>query len=255
MQPIIAIIRPLPYNTFMSEHDSPEHPLTREELSKEIQKRVSRIDREFSEGFSFISKYPKSVTFFGSTRFSSDSPHYEKARHLAARIARELGYTVITGGSAGIMEAANRGAFEVGGQSVGLNIRLAKKQHENRYTTDSIQFSYFFARKVALSFAAEAYLFFPGGFGTLDEFFEIATLVQTHKIRRVPIFLVGKDYWEPLHKFIRENVWELHHAVDEGDLSLYRITDDDDEIIDVIRRVPVHGGGFHHHHQQQMRNS
>lgn len=224
------------------------HPLTKEEIRREIKARVSRIEHEFSEAFEFISQYPKSVTFFGSTRFPPDNPHYQKARHLAARIVKELRFAVITGGSAGIMEAANRGALEAGGQSVGLNIRLPRKQHSNRYATDSIEFSYFFVRKVALSFAAEAYLFFPGGYGTLDEFFEIATLVQTHKIRRVPIFLVGKDYWEPLNRFIKENVFELHQAIDKRDMNLYRITDNDDEILNAIRNVPVHTGGFGHHH-------
>jgi uncharacterized protein (TIGR00730 family) len=143
------------------------------------------------------------------------------------------------------MEAANKGAFEAGGESVGLNIKLPLAQRENRYTTDAMEFSYFFVRKVALSFAAEAYLFFPGGFGTLDEFFEIITLVQTHKIRRVPIFLVGKDYWEPLHAFIRENVYELHRAIAEGDMALYDITDDEEAIIQAIQAVPVHDGHLH----------
>ncbi|TSC57166.1 MAG: hypothetical protein Greene041679_406 [Parcubacteria group bacterium Greene0416_79] len=226
-------------------------PLTRESIHEAIRNRVSRIDREFSEAFTFLQNYPRSVTFFGSTRSTEKNEHYIKARRIAGRIATELGYTVLTGGSAGIMEAANRGAFEAGGQSVGLNIRLAQKQRSNRYTTASIEFSYFFVRKVALSFAAEAYLFFPGGFGTLDEFFEIATLVQTSKIRRVPIFLVGKDYWEPLDKFIKENVFTLHHAIDQNDMELYRITDDDEEILATIRKVPVHDGGFHRHYSRR----
>jgi uncharacterized protein (TIGR00730 family) len=223
------------------------HPLTKEEINVSIQTMVSRIEKEFMAAFEFIRNYPRSVTFFGSTRFREENEHYIKARNLAGKIVKELGYTVLTGGSAGIMEAANRGAFEAGGQSVGLNIKLAQKQRRNAYATASIEFSYFFVRKVALSFAAEAYLFFPGGFGTLDEFFEIATLVQTHKIRRVPIFLVGKDYWEPLNEFIVENVFGLHHAIDQDDLTIYRITDDDDEILEAIRNVPVHDGGFHHH--------
>lgn len=216
------------------------HPLTKEEIHRKIQARVSRIDKEFSEAFEFISRYPKSVTFFGSTRFAPESEHCRKAEHLAARIVKELGFAVITGGSQGIMEAANKGAFEARGRSVGLNIKLPRTQHSNRYTTDAAEFSYFFVRKVALSFAAEAYLFFPGGFGTLDEFFEIITLIQTHKIRRVPVFLIGRDYWEPLNQFIKENVFELHQAVSKSDLHLYRITDDDDEIIEVIRSAPIH---------------
>lgn len=218
------------------------HPLSREELHREIQSRVSRIDKEFAAAFEFLTKFPRSVTFFGSTRLTPQSEHYRKAERLAGKIVKELGYTVLTGGSAGIMEAANKGAFEAGGQSVGLNIKLPKVQHSNQYTTDTAEFSYFFARKVALSFAAEAYIFFPGGFGTLDEFFEIITLVQTHKIRRVPIFLVGKDYWEPLHAFIKENVYEVHRAIAESDMNLYTITDHEEKIVQAIRAVPVQDG-------------
>ncbi len=216
------------------------HALTKEEIQREIKARVSRIDKEFTEAFEFIGRFPRSVTFFGSSRFTEKSEHYIKARALAGKIVKELGYTVLTGGSAGIMEAANRGAFEAGGKSAGLNIRLPTRQKFNQYTTASVEFDYFFVRKVALSFAAEAYLFFPGGFGTLDEFFELITLIQTHKIRRVPIFLVGRDFWEPLNSFMRENMLLLHHAVDEKDLGLYTITDSDEEVITAIRAVPVH---------------
>ena len=226
---------------------NPEHsnPLTKEYIHREIQSRVSRIDKEFETAFEFLTKFPRSVSFFGSTRLTPSSEHCRKAERLAGRIARELGFAVLTGGSAGIMEAANKGAFEAGGQSVGLNIKLPLAQHANRYTTDQMEFSYFFVRKVALSFAAEAYLFFPGGFGTLDEFFEIITLVQTHKIQRVPIFLVGKDYWEPLHAFIRENIYELHRAIAESDMALYAITDDEEAIIQAIKTAPVHDGHRH----------
>ena len=225
-----------------SERELLPQPPGREEIREEIKSRVARIDREFLEAFEFISSFPRSVSFFGSSRTKESNEHYEEARRLAGRVVRELGYTVLTGGSSGIMEAANRGAFEAGGQSVGLNIRLAKEQGGNRYTTASIDFSYFFVRKLALSYAAEAYIFFPGGFGTLDEFFEIVTLIQTHKIRRVPIFLVGKDYWKPLNDFLRGNVYEIHQAVSKNDLELYKIVDNEDEIIEKIRATPVHEG-------------
>lgn len=217
-------------------------PLGREEAREQIKSKVARIDKEFLAGFEFITSFPRSVTFFGSARFREHNEHYIQARRLAGKIVKELGYTILTGGSAGIMEAANRGAFEAGGESVGLNIRLPHEQGGNKYTTSSLEFSYFFARKVALSFAAEAYIFMPGGFGTLDEFFEIITLVQTHKIRRVPIFLVGKDFWEPLHAFIVSNMLEIHQAIGKNDTDLYTITDDEDEIVAAIRDVPVHDG-------------
>jgi uncharacterized protein (TIGR00730 family) len=237
----------MPPTRDQNDGEQKEHPLSKEEIQREIKARVSRIDKEFTEAFEFIGRFPRSVTFFGSSRFTGESEHYIKARALAGKIVKELGYTVLTGGSAGIMEAANRGAFEVGGESVGLNIRLPRHQESNRYTTASVEFDYFFVRKVALSFAAETYLFFPGGFGTLDEFFELITLIQTHKIRRVPIFLVGRDFWEPLNEFIRENMLTLHHAVDEKDIDLYKITDSDEEVIAAIRAVPVHPL-YHHHH-------
>ncbi len=217
-------------------------PSSREGFCTAIEKRVERIGNEFRKGFSFVSRYPRSISFFGSSRFTSDNRYCEHAQRLAGRIAKELGYTVITGGSQGIMEAANKGAFEAGGKSIGLNIKLPRKQFENKYTTDSIEFSYFFARKVALSYAAEAYIFFPGGFGTLDEFFEILTLVQTHKIRRVPIFLVGTDYWAPLQDFIKKTLYETNNAIEKSDMSLYTVIDDDSAIIDAIRAVPVSAG-------------
>lgn len=228
-----------------NERESLPQPPSREEVRAQIKSRVARIDREFLEAFEFISSFPRSVSFFGSSRFHENNEHCVQARRLAGRIVRELGYTVLTGGSAGIMEAANRGAFEAGGESVGLNIRLPKEQGGNKYTTASIDFSYFFVRKVALSYAAEAYIFFPGGFGTLDEFFEVITLIQTHKIRRAPIFLVGKDYWEPLDRFIRENMYAMHQAISKHDFALYRIVDNEDEIVAEIRSVPVHDGIAH----------
>ncbi len=209
-----------------------------QEIHRIIKAKVHRIDREFTEAFEFINKYDKSVTFFGSARLTENNLHYIKARELAHKIS-ELGYTILTGGGGGIMEGANRGAFETGHQSLGLNIRLPKEQGLNFYTTDSVKFDYFFVRKVAMSFAAEAYLFFPGGFGTLDEFFELLTLIQTRKIRRVPIILVGSDYWKDLHVFIKDVVYSRHKAIDATDMDIYTITDDDEKILDIIKKVPI----------------
>jgi len=203
------------------------------------QKRVSGITEEFLNGFCFIHKYQRSVTFFGSARLSEKSSHYEQARELGKRIVEELHYAVVTGGGPGIMEAANRGALEGGGDSVGLAIELPNEQVLNPYTTDHISFNHFFVRKVVLSFAAEAYVFFPGGFGTLDEVFEILTLVQTRKIPKVPIVLVGKDFWRPLNEFIAEHLLNIHHAIDASDMKLYTITDNNNEVIEIIRKAPV----------------
>ncbi|MES2087430.1 MAG: TIGR00730 family Rossman fold protein [Patescibacteria group bacterium] len=212
--------------------------LDSEKIHRIIKEKVHRIDHEFTHGFEFIKNYNKSVTFFGSARFTDNNPHYEQARNLARKIS-ELGYTILTGGGGGIMEAANRGAFEIGNPSVGLNIRLQKRQGTNHYTTDAIEFDYFFARKVALSFAAEAYLFFPGGFGTLDEMFEILTLIQTRKIRKIPIILVGHDFWDDLQVFIKNVMLGRHKTINAEDMNLYTITDDDDEILEIIKKVPI----------------
>ncbi|KKU68403.1 MAG: Lysine decarboxylase family protein [Parcubacteria group bacterium GW2011_GWA2_47_16] len=212
--------------------------ISKQEIHRIIKSKVHRIDRELTEGFEFINKYEKSVTFFGSARFTENNPHYTRARELARKIS-ELGYAILTGGGGGIMEGANRGAFEAGHESLGLNIRLLKEQDLNPYITDSIEFNYFFVRKVAMSFAAEAYIFFPGGFGTMDELFEILTLIQTRKIRRIPIILVGSDYWNELHSFIKKEMFSKHRTIDVSDMDIYTITDNDEEIIEIIKKVPV----------------
>lgn len=224
----------------MEENNNETLPLhaSRQDIHRIIKAKVHRIDREFTEAFEFINKYDKSVTFFGSARFTENSPHYIKARELARKIS-ELGYAILTGGGGGIMEGANRGAFEAGYQSLGLNIRLPREQQLNSYTTDSLRFNYFFVRKVAMSFAAEAYIFFPGGFGTLDELFEILTLIQTHKIRRIPVILVGSDYWNELHSFIKNVIFGKHKAIDAEDMDLYTITDKEEEILNIIKKVPI----------------
>jgi len=213
-------------------------PLTRQELLMASKDRVSRISREFAAGFEFINHYPKSVTFFGSTRLKKGDPYHEKAIHLAEEISK-LGYTVVTGGGPGIMEAANHGAYNIGGPSLGFNIQLPYEQVLNPYVTKSQSFYYFFSRKVALSFSAESYVYFPGGYGTMDEFFEILTLVQTNKIPKVPIVLVGSDFWKPLDEFIREHLFEKYKTIDKKDFSLYKITDDEREILKIIGKAPM----------------
>lgn len=194
---------------------------------------VSRIQEEFTRGFELLKKYPKSVSFFGSSVSKESDEYYQKARRLAGQFSK-LGYTIITGAGGGIMEAANRGAFETGGQSVGLNIKLPEKQSLNKYLTDSTEFHYFFSRKTLLSFAAEAYLFFPGGFGTLDEFFEILELLHTKKIFPVPLILVGSDYWNKLEDFIREEVFKKRCAIEEKDMEIYKILDDEGVIVKLV---------------------
>ncbi len=216
-------------------------PLKRDDVQKEIDERVGRITREFHDGFEFIKNHPRSVTIFGSARFPEDNEHYQRARDLAYKIVDELGYTVITGGGPGIMEGANRGAKEADGpgNSLGLNIELPFEQVVNPYVEDSMSFYYFFSRKVTLTFSAEAYVYFPGGFGTMDEFFEILTLVQTRKIPRVPIILVGKEYWGRLDGFIRETLAKDYKTIDESDIDLYTIIDTDEEALEIIKNAPL----------------
>lgn len=195
--------------------------------------RIFKIMSEFVEGFELLKKYGLAVTFFGTARSSFEPHFYEAATELSARLAKR-GFAVISGGSNGIMGASNKGAFEAGGSSIGLNIHLDTEQQENRFLTDMLLFDHFFVRKVMLAFASEVYVYFPGGFGTLDEFFEILTLVQTRKIRKVPIVLYGSEYWNPLVDFMRTKMLEEHHAIDPEDLNLFRVVDSVDEAFDYI---------------------
>lgn len=195
--------------------------------------RVFKIMAEFVDGFEAIRRYGLAITFFGSARSTMAPALYADATALAGRLAKN-GYAVITGGSNGIMEAANKGAYEAGGASVGLNIRLPQEQSVNKYVTDSMVFDHFFVRKVMLAFAAEVYICFPGGFGTLDEFSEILTLVQTKKIKRVPIVLYDREYWTPIVDLFRTHFLEKYHAIDEADLALFQVVDSVDEAYDYI---------------------
>jgi uncharacterized protein (TIGR00730 family) len=195
--------------------------------------RVFKIMSEFVEGFDIIRRYGLAISFFGSARASFGDDVYIHAEQLASRLAKK-GFAVITGGSSGVMQAANKGAFEAGGVSVGLNINLPDAQIYNPYLTEKFGFDHFFVRKVMLTYASEVYIYFPGGFGTLDEFFEIVTLVQTKKIRKVPIILFGKQYWEPLLGFIEKTLYQEHAAIDKGDMALYTLVDSVDDAYDYI---------------------
>lgn len=216
-------------------------PLTAQEIKEDEARSLALVNTELKRGFEFIQKYEKSVSIFGSARFSASDEHSKEAERLAEKIVKELGYAIITGGGPGIMQAANKGAFEAGGDSLGLTIKLPHEQVTNPFVKDEVGFYYFFTRKTILTFAAEAYIFFPGGYGTLDEFFEIVTLIQTKKIPSVPIILIGKDFWEPLTQFIEECVYKKHKAIEKKDMAIYKIMDNYDEVIDVIRKAPILG--------------
>lgn len=196
-----------------------------EEMRQEHEDRRLRIDSDFTNGFDFINHYSNVVTVFGSARFTHEHPYYKKAREVGSMLASE-GYTVVTGGAGGIMEAANRGAFEAGGTSIGLNIELPHEQVANKYTTQSLDFRYFFSRKVFLAFATQALICFPGGFGTLDELFEVMTLIQTKKMPAAPVILVGRDFWGDLDIFIRKQLRDKQQTISYEDPELYTITDE-----------------------------
>ncbi len=196
--------------------------------------RIFRIMSEFVEGFTFLSKINKSVTLFGSARLPEGSPYYNLARSLGQRLA-EQGYTIVTGGGPGIMQAANQGAFDAGGKSVGINIQLPMEQRVNPYVKQSMSLHYFFSRKVMLDFSAEAYVFFPGGYGTMDEFFELVTLVQTGKMdRNVPIIMMGRDFWGPLAEWMEGTMLNKLNTISAKDLGLWTLTDDIEEAVNLI---------------------
>lgn len=213
------------------------------ELEQETSERLSRIDNEFADGLELINKYNDTITVFGSARFDEFHPHYQKAREVGGLLAQE-GYAIVTGGGGGIMEAANRGAFEAHCQSIGLNIELPFEQGLNPYTTDSMSFRYFFTRKVMLAFSARAYIYFPGGYGTLDELFEIITLIQTRKMEIAPIILVGNEFWGRLDEFIKSSLLEGEHTITPGDENLYTITEDVDLMKSIINKHRDQKSGF-----------
>lgn len=204
-------------------------------INHETEARVERIEKEFKSGFEIVNNFSHTVTVFGSARFLEDNPFYIKARQTGNMLAEE-GFAVVTGGGGGIMEAANRGAYEAGGKSIGFNIELPHEQQLNPYTTQSMPFRYFFARKVMLAYAASALICFPGGYGTLDELFEVITLIQTKKMPPSPIILVGTDFWQPLHTFIQSTMLNENGVISHGDEDLYTLTDDLDAIKTIVTK-------------------
>lgn len=203
-----------------------------------IKKREEISGDEFEHGYNIIKKYPLSVSILGSARFPEGHPYYDKAVKVANKIVKELGYAVVTGGGPGIMEAANKGAYEAGGVSIGFSIKLPKEQINNRFLTECVEFEYFSSRKTLIFFGAEAYIYFPGGFGTLDELFEVLTLMQTKKIPRTPVILVGKDFWIPFLNIIKQKLGIETKTIDMDDINLYKVVDSEDEIIDIIKNAP-----------------
>lgn len=194
--------------------------------------RIFRIMAEFVEGFDTLARIGPCVTIFGSARTPKDHPYYEQAVAMAKEAVKD-NYGVITGGGPGIMEAANKGAFEAGGTSVGLNIQLPFEQKPNPFIKTMINFRYFFCRKVMFLKYTSAVIVCPGGYGTIDEMFEALTLIQTQKIYDVPVILMGKDYWEGLLNWLRDHMLKQQY-IDPEDLKLYHVVDDPKEAMDII---------------------
>ncbi len=207
--------------------------------------RVLRIGREFISGFRSLHFVGPCVTVFGSARFPEDHEHYALGRAVGAELAR-AGFTVMTGGGPGIMEAANRGAREAGGPSIGCNIELPKEQSPNPYVDRFVEFRYFFVRKVMLVKYSYGFITLPGGFCTLDEIFETATLIQTGKIWHFPVVLMGSEFWEPLLAFMRDRL-VARGTIDPEDLDAILVTDSPLEAVDHIRMVA------HHHPELEAR--
>jgi uncharacterized protein (TIGR00730 family) len=196
--------------------------------------RVFRIMGEFVEGFDELATLTRGISIFGSARSKPDDPDYQAAQETAALLAA-AGFAVITGGGPGIMEAANRGAFDAGGLSIGCNIELPFEQKPNPYQTRSLKFKYFFVRKMMFVKYSLGFIIFPGGFGTFDELFEALTLIQTHKIRNFPVVLFGSSYWSGLLDWLRQVVLP-GGKISDIDLKIFHVTDSPSEVVEIISR-------------------
>ncbi len=204
------------------------------ELAKEESWRMFRIIGELVEGFDKLSGIEPAVTIYGSARASPDDEQYAKTEEIARRLG-EMGFSIITGGGPGLMEAANKGALEAGVKSIGLNIELPEEQLANVYASLSITFNHFFVRKVMLVKYATAFIIMPGGLGTLDELTEVLTLMQTHKIKPFPVILFNSDYWKGFLEWLR--TFTLAKSfISEEDLNLLIVCDDTDEVIETVRK-------------------
>ena len=206
-------------------------------LSIEESWRIFRIMAEFVDGIDALSEVANAVTIFGSARVQPNNPYYKKAEYLAHRLAEE-GFSVITGGGPGIMEAGNRGAAEAGGKSVGMNIHLPFEQKPNPYANINIEYNYFFIRKVMFVKYAMAYVVLPGGFGTLDELFEALTLIQTRRIKSFPVILMGSEFWQGMIDWLKSTVLREGN-ISQDDLAIIEIIDDPEEVVKYIKKYVI----------------
>lgn len=209
--------------------------IANEQLDTEDVERSLRYAKDLEQGLAKVRTFAQGVSIFGSARLPENSKWCKLAEQLGFQLAQN-GHAVISGGGPAIMQSANKGAYEAGGRSIGLNIELPHEQHINPYVTDSIEFRYFFARKVMLTIASKVYVFFPGGFGTLDEFSEILILMQEGKMPKMPMFLIGKSFWKPLDKFFETKMQKMH-LIKANDRKIYKITDDITEVVKAANKI------------------
>jgi uncharacterized protein (TIGR00730 family) len=205
---------------------------TEPDMAKETW-RLFRILSEFVDGLEALHGLDKAVSVFGSAQTPRTDPFYEAAQ-VCGKLLAENGFAVITGGGPGIMEAVNRGAFDAGGRSIGLNISLPLEQQPNAYQTDPLSFRYFFVRKVMFVKYARGFVIFPGGYGTMDEFWESMTLIQTLKVAPFPVVCVGHDYWDGLLGWMKDTMLRRYHAISPPDLELFRVTDHVHEAVEIL---------------------
>lgn len=209
--------------------------IANEKLNTEDVERSLRYAKDLEQGLAKVRTFAQGVSIFGSARLPENGKWCKLAEKLGFLLAQN-GHAVISGGGPSIMQAANKGAYEAGGRSIGLNIELPHEQHINPYVTDSIEFHYFFARKVMLTIASKVYVYFPGGFGTLDEFSEILILMQEGKMPKMPMFLIGKSFWKPLDKYF-ENKMQKLGTINAKDRKIYTITDDITEVVKAANKI------------------
>lgn len=211
---------------------------TEEEILKKLSiadlERANAYAKDLTMGLQIVRSFPQGVTIFGSARLPQDNKYCKMAYELGGLLAKN-GHAVVTGGGPGIMEAASHGAYEIGGRTVGLNITLKHEQFPNPYLTDCITFEYFFARKVSLAMASKVFVFFPGGFGTMDEISEILCLMQESKMPKMPVFLIGKAYWKTFDRIIKQMI--TMGLINKNDPKIFKITDDVKEVVKAANKI------------------
>ena len=211
---------------------------TEEELIQKMTiedlERINAYSKDLATGLKMVRSFPQGVTIFGSARLSQDNNYCKMAYQLGAELAKN-GHAVVTGGGPGIMEAASKGAYEIGGHTIGFNIKLSHEQFPNPYLTEFYTFEYFFARKVSLAMAAKVFVFFPGGFGTMDEVSEILCLMQEAKMPKMPVFLIGKTFWRNFDRIIK-NMVEMK-LINKNDVKIFTITDDLNEVVKAANKI------------------